>query len=286
MLLNTLNSHLIYSLGNILNVEVKLIQTYVSTYKYKLKSVDLDKIDIQHLIKYLSTFENKNVILPTSPIDVTIFHLTTRMNKDNIYKESLYNLHDALINPSEISDLFRKSKISFHKENQKIKVQYKGQEINWRNYDSNVARLIINRLEGNHSYSKDSTVNGFLFPDKIHKNNNIEHLISGPEIVQNIFEVLNKSDDLQAYQKKITPYIIGFKVPSSFLIFDNKTKLEFPINEYLLKFCLKKLADEIIHSDNFNDNPMVRFQDELNIPNSNILYVYEIDLSTDLYKLI
>lgn len=285
MLLNTLNSHLIYtSLGNILNVEVKLIQIYVSTFKIKL--IDFDKIDIQHLIKYLSVFENKNVILPTSPIDVTIFHLTTRMNKKNIYKNPLYNLHDALLNPTEISELFNESKISFHTEKQIIKVHYKGQEINWSDYDSNVARLIINRLEGNHSYSKDSTVNGFLFLDKIHKHYNIEHLISGPEIVQNIFEVLNKSDDLEAYQKKIMPYIIGFKVSSDFLVFDNIPKLESPINEYLLKFCLKKLADEIMYSSNLNDNPMVRFQDELNIPDSNILYVYEIDLSTDSYKLI
>lgn len=285
MLLNTLNSHtLLNSLQNIFNVDSQIIKSYISTRHFRLS--DIDNIDIDHFIKYLSAFKGQSLTLPTTSIDITIFHLTSRVTNKNLYETTLFNLHDALLNPTEVFQLFYESRIEFKQQNDQILVYLNGQKINWHSYKTSTAQLIINRLEGNHFYLKDSTINGFLFFDKIVYHGDVEHLVLGPEIVQNIFEVLKMEDKLSSYQKKLKVYIIGFKVPSHLITFDKLPMPAHETNRYLLKCTLKYLADDFASRLISYDNPMIRLPENLNIFANNIMYVYEFDPATDTHRLL
>lgn len=210
---------------------------------------------------------------------VTISHLTTRFDLESINTKPLYNLYDALLQETDISSFMKKYDIKFELNSGKIQVIFKGNAVNWENYLSSykepTVRMVINRLEGSSKSVADKCVNGFLFNDKIFKNQNVTHLIFGPEIVQNICDILLGSNIAPIYWQKNSKILsVIFKVDIKDIIFDedshlnNKQKIY-----YLYRHALYYLILKRKHVWRPGNSPIIRLKDKLNVPSKDIVAI-------------
>lgn len=195
------------SLCNILNINKSEIDKYIKENLYRIKREDnfweYNNIDINELFSSIySTNINDEELLSLIKFDVvTVFHLTTAIDKENILKQGLLNLKSLFVKDNSIKTYLKKFGIELKRENDKYLVLYNDKEID---YTKNA--LFKRRLDW------DACVNGFLFRDNIEKNSNVEHLNMCPEFIQNICQCINKKSIIKEWERKSKPTIVKFFV--------------------------------------------------------------------------
>ncbi|MBO9668166.1 MAG: hypothetical protein J7501_15295, partial [Bdellovibrio sp.] len=153
--------------------------------------------------------------------------------------------------------------------------------INWEDYhtddnNSSVA-MIKRRFAGSKIVSQDKCVNGFLFGGAIHEHSDVEHLLYGPEIMQDICNVLGRMDILSQWQQQRKIFNVNFKADISKVVFDYSHRLNtkqkiLRIYKYIINYFDKKLFGKWRE----NDNPIMRIKNTFSIPSADIVNVQEI----------
>ena len=249
---------------------------------YDIREGNIKDIDIQEFFQFLSSYCKKSINV-FNVDHVSISHLTTRLSLESITNEPLYNLSNTLINDTELSRFCCNEGLVFTKEKKTVKVIYNGEKVNWKEYDTPIAQMIINRLEGNRVWkTSDNCINGFLFYGKIYENDNVRHILRVPEILDNIFMVLGKQKVISEYVENSKPYVITFKVPISDIVFDENGNHELNNKQkkfLLLKYCLYYLSMKFFNEWSENDNPIIRLNDSMDIDNNNLSSIYEVNVN-------
>jgi hypothetical protein len=281
-IINTLNVDTVYSsLANITGVLEENIRYYIIRNHFKIIKTDVEEIDIDDFINFLyKNNPSKSINLLFD--ELTISHLTSRIEKKDLTQEPLYNLFNALINQTEINAFLQDEGIRCIKHENKIFVYYKGKRINWSDffngYESGTARMLKNRLEGYSFGGTDKCVNGFLFNGEIYKNPNVDHLKKIPEILENMLRLLGRMDIIDKWCAKSTSYIITFKSNINDIIFDGYEDLT---NEQkclrVIKYCLFFLSKKLINDWAEYHNPIIRLKDELDVEPNQIINVRKVD---------
>lgn len=264
---------IIDSIGDLFGINRDEIHYYIISNHIKHSSGNYEDIDILDFYDFIK--ENKkdknHSIQPN--FYVTSFHLAKRLSPINS-KDPLYNLHNSLINETEMRKFFESMGITFYKEGKKLFCLYQNRKVNWLEIrDDATTRLIISRLEGSNITEVDKCVNGILFGDDIVKETNISHLTIAPEIVQNILHVLNKDDFIKQFQTKYL-YKIKFRLKFSNFIFEgipvesNKEKFD-----TLIKILLHYSSFALTGNQSYSSNILVRNNDEYDIESSDILTI-------------
>lgn len=250
------------SICNFLDIPKRDLEYYIMVenrldfYRY------YEEIDLSFINSYfgvsVSEYREKEVA-------ISIFHLTRRIF-ENEYPR-IYNLHRALIDETEIKEFFKRYDIEFLMEDQKISAFRNGKKIEGLsliNSDNEpTIRLIINRLEGNRFNGPDKCINGMLYKQNIVNEGDIKHLITAPEIVQNIMEVLEMEDSIKDFQYGPL-YVVKSFVNINDFVFDQNDRLT---KDEKLKMLLKMLLSYIgfsMYGDyNLIENPIIRVRDEI-----------------------
>lgn len=123
-IINTLNVDTVYSsLANIIGVLEENIRYYIIRNHFKIIKTDVEEIDIDDFINFLyknNPLKSINLLFD----ELTISHLTSRLEKKDLKQEPLYNLFNALINKTEINTFLQNAGITFVEQENKIIVNY------------------------------------------------------------------------------------------------------------------------------------------------------------------
>lgn len=247
----------------------KEIQRYI-----KNKKIDYEFPDFRNLVDFLKLKTgNKFFKIEFSKIFITLTHITTRSNSSN-NNEPLYNMYEALINKTEISNYLKSKNIEFSKEKNFLKCYFNGKIVNFNEYRTSYNSSIISMIERRLN-NKDHCINGFLFQNNAEKNSNIIHLKYGPEIMNNIMRVLG-IDNRDWFEKR-NIYKIIVKVPFLKVIIDEYSFEEIEYNEEekmikivtaLIKGVISLVIDKEISE---KDNYILRLEENLSIPAESII---------------
>ncbi|MEG8977345.1 MULTISPECIES: hypothetical protein [Priestia] len=271
------------SMGSLFSIEPIYIRHYITSNCMKIVRCNEDEINLQHFFFFVHKFTDKEIDLDMNMKGITLSHLTTRLNRDEISKVPLHNLFDALTMDTCLSKFFYERGFSFRKEKSKLKVIYGGKIIDWSHFfetfNSGAARMVSNRLEGNSKGVTDKCVNGFLFGGEIHKHGDVRHIRRCPEILDNMLNVLKRTDLIEEWIEKSAPYIISFKAKIEDIIIDHDVYYKFNNKQkrfYILKACLLYLAKSFLEQWDAYDNHIIRLKDDLNVSATDIFDVKKI----------
>lgn len=284
-LLNTTSVEALYtSLSKILNIHEAYIQHYIMKNMFNIHRFDdADKVDLYDFFDTLSNISKinyrdfNNISFDT----ITVAHLTTRLNPDNIKQQPLYNLFDAMVKETDLSRVLKENGFEFYIDHEELQTKYKGKIINWKDFsnghNSSSVMMANRRFLRSKYVSTDKCVNGFLFNGNIHKQRDVDHIYYSPEILQSICAVLNRRDIERYWEENANRYVVIFKTDIQNAIFDKKPRLTikqrtFRIYRYIL-YHLSKMSLNVWNEDY---NPMIRLKDNLNVPASDILDIIKI----------
>lgn len=284
-ILNTTSQETLYSsMSERLNIDKPYIQHYIMKNMFRINRLsDANEIDIYDFFDTLSNISNidyrdfNNISFDA----ITVAHLTTRINTDNIKQQSLYNLFDALVKKTDLSELLKENKFEFYMNTEGLQTRYKGQIINWKDYfngyNSSSAKMVNRRFFGSKNVSTDKCVNGFLFNGNIHNNRDVSHIYYSPEILQSICAVLKRRDIERYWEKNANRYVVIFKTDIQNAVFDNKSRLTIKQKTFrIYRYIIYYLSKMSLYVWNENHNPIIRLKDNLNVPVSDIIDVIKI----------
>ena len=189
---------------------------------------------------------------------IQMFHLSRRLNNSNLFEND--NLRNLLLKKSVMTEFFKQYNVSFEKCNNKINLLYKNVVVNisdakYEDYNGNIEF----RLE------TDYCINGFAFREGLEKNVYYLTLSRGPEILYEIFKLLNIDKMIDDYISNSNYYCFEYLIPISKVIFDgydccitnlDKTKV-------FLKEVLKYLYYEMLGHQ--SDYLVIRIPDNENL---------------------
>jgi hypothetical protein len=273
-----------YSLSEILSIPAVDIRRYFTSNMRILRDVsEVANVDVNHFFRYvarrrgLSKLSFDDVFFE----QITISHLTTRIGDTNPIGEPLYNLSDALVKETCFKEFLQRKGLEFKEDQGKMQTYYKGLLINWEeyrnDYNNSSIGMIKRRFVGSKSVSQDKCVNGFLFSGGIHEHSDVDHLIYGPEIMQDICRVLGRLDILTEWQQQRKIFNISFKADISKVVFDYSHRLNtrqkiFRIYRYIINNFSKKMFGQWREYD----NPKMRLTDTFSVPSTDIVGCQEI----------
>ncbi|KIL38690.1 hypothetical protein SD70_24905 [Gordoniibacillus kamchatkensis] len=281
-LLNGINQDTLYvSLENLFGVKKEIIEYYVVRHLFLLKDQHPSNIDLPHFLNFLSDKTKQVVMIPDFE-SVAISHLTTRVTGENLEKEPVYNLFDALTENTEMKYHLERVGLTFFKAGGKLRTLFRGNLVDWKSFlngsEYPTAQMIINRFEGNRFSSADKCVNGFLFGGKIYENGNVRHILYLPEIVENMLRVLGEQKAINELTKVFKPYMISFAAPIGKIIFDGSKKLTVKQTRFrIIRYCLHYLSKQYCRSWSEHDNPIIRLIDDYSVQADQIISVQKID---------
>ena len=189
---------------------------------------------------------------------IQMFHLSRRLNNSNLFENE--NLRNLLLKKSVITEFFKQYDVSFEKNNNKINLLYKNVVVNISNakYDDYNGNIEF-RLE------TDYCINGFAFREDLEKNDYYSSLSRGPEILYEIYKLLNIDNMIDDYISNSEYYCFEYLIPMSKIIFDVNdsciTNLE--KTKFFLKEVLKYLYYEMLGHG--SDNLVLRLSDNENL---------------------
>jgi hypothetical protein len=106
-LLNPTDEFSIYnSLSNILSIPALEIRRYfTSNITVFANLTDADSLNVKHFFEYVAKKKKLTEVQFKDYIfdEITVSHLTTRLNDDDILEQPLYNLFNALIKETDLS---------------------------------------------------------------------------------------------------------------------------------------------------------------------------------------
>lgn len=284
-IINTISAEVIYSsLSQILNVHEAYIQHYIMKNMFKINKLnDIGEINVYDFFNAMSNitkidYKNfENISFDT----LTVAHLTTRLNPENIKQQPLFNLFEVLVQETDLSVYLKKKGFEFYKDHDGLQTKYMGKIVKWDKYfesnNSHSARMINRRFFGSKVVSTDKCVNGFLFNGNIQENRDVDHIYYSPEILQDICNVLNRVDIINYWEANASKYVVIFKADIKNTVFDKKPKLTlkqktFRIYRYIIYYLTKSLLNN--WSESYN--PMIRLKDNLSVPVNDIFDVIKV----------
>ena len=170
---------------------------------------------------------------------VCMHHLTRRLNGYSDGKTVGNNLHDLLCKESPLTSFLASFMVEFTSDNEVVRMLYRGQEVNVGVGPAASIRLKL-RLGQLDKNARDHCINGFAFADRLEKNNYFSYLSYGPEILQDIAEVLHRPEIIEAYKRQSSYYRYTFLLPISLPIMNSTpdaTNDEKAINLLAVCFC-------------------------------------------------
>lgn len=221
--------------------------------------------------------------------EMLFFHLSRRLNEPT-YKElknfdkETKNLFELLSQQSPISTFLKEYGIEFRKSDKGyLDVLDKGKVVNLDPLSDNSISYLKGRL-GYEEVGIDNAVNGFAF--NITKKNNsndylsdyyLNRLSSCPEFLSVLSSLLGRDQRIiNDYKKKSTFYCYVYKVPLDNVIFDENDDYN---NNQKIRFLFKNILSVIYHTiiygeDNYTCNPIIRLEDNRNMPAKYFLHVF------------
>ena len=177
---------------------------------------------------------------------IQMFHLTRRLNGTDLKAND--NLEQLLLEESPISSFFKKHNVTFKSGNKHIDLYYKGKLQPFENeYEYRNGNIYYVRSRLGYNTSQDYCVNGFAFRWHLEEEQNgYYHLLSqGPELIQNLEELLGIHGMTFDYYENSKYYCIEYLIPISEVIFDMSFP---PENDHdkmteLLKLSILRLYD-------------------------------------------
>jgi len=242
-----------------------------------LRYSSVEEVDLKRITKTLA--EKTDATIKISEFDnVTISHLTTRSDSSIKSPEPLYNLHESLLQETDLSKKLRESGITFSKSKNGIDTYLNGELVDWesmipRSNEEPCIRMIMRRLRPNRFFSEaDKCINGFLFGGEIWKHSDVRHITYMPEFAENILRVLGKRKAIEEWTASVKPYVLTFQVPVNKIIFDGSNKLNKRQTQFrLLRHAFLYLCKSRQHDWDQWDNPIIRLDDNYNVDANQIL---------------
>ncbi|MGG3756039.1 hypothetical protein ABEW49_09440 [Bacillus anthracis] len=273
-LINTTNPDRIYkSLALILEIRKEYLEHYILKNCFYLANLDVNEIDINHLFQYLSKLDldyNNDIQFDS----LAISHLTARNNEHDIQVQPLYNLYDALTKESDLSQSFSKLNIKFQRDENTISTYYRGELIDWSDYNEVNAYRVNVRL--GKTQSTDRCICGFLFNDKIFENSDISSFREIPEIALDILTLFKEHAAIDAWKQQTKTYIVTFKVPVTQVNFRQQFSDVKAKQLFIIKQCIQYLCKNKLNQWESYHNPMVFLNEDTNVNSNNILNVYKV----------
>lgn len=170
-----------------------------------------------------------------------MFHLSRRLNNSNLFEND--NLKNLLLKESVISDFFKQYDISFVENNNNINLLYK-------NVVVNISDVKHEDYNGNieFRFETDYCINGFAFREGLEKNCYYSTLSRGPEILYEIYKLLNIDNMIDDYINNSNYYCFEYLIPISNVIFDGYDSCITNLDKtkFFLKEVLKYLYYEML----------------------------------------
>lgn len=247
------------------------IEEYVYELTLKIAIDEIETVNFDDFIYFLKSRTGKTTI-ECKVDEIVIHHLTSRVSSPKL-TDNLYNLYESLLQPTDISNFFKVYGIEFKKSDDSLLCFYKGELINWDDFESSGTVAMVKRRLNN----KDHCINGYLLPGEIFKYSNVNSLKYYPEILDNIMSVLNINIHDWLSKRKI--YIITFKAKFRDIIIDGKDNLNVKQKlKYIFECAILYLSNKLINRELSEwENPVIRLKDELSVSSENILIVQEIE---------
>lgn len=172
---------------------------------------------------------------------IQMFHLSRRLYDSNLIEND--NLKNLLLKKSVISQFFKQYDISFVENNNNINLLYKNVVVNisdakYEDFNSNIKF----RLE------TDYCINGFAFREGLEKNRYYSALSRGPEILYEVYKLLNIDNMIDDYINNSNYYCFEYLIPISNVIFDGYDSCITNLDKtkFFLKEVLKYLYYEML----------------------------------------
>ncbi|MDO3413396.1 hypothetical protein QWJ34_26845 [Saccharibacillus sp. CPCC 101409] len=282
MIINTFNEESIYdSISELIGIKKEILKYFILKHGRKYSKEEF--IKSQNIFIHLELFLKENQILNNMDFkkinEVTINHLTTRMGPiESIKQEPLYNLFEALLEKTTLNKFMKDKGFNFEFRGGRLITLFDSRIIDWTAYydgeEDARARMINSRLqEGGSRGVVDKCVNGFLLNGQIYKHTEVAHIERMPEIIEDMFEVLDIKNAIQEWSEESQPYIITFKQKVENIVFDqfNRSKLNNEQKKFLiLKYCLYFLTCVRHGTWREEKNLIIRLKDEISVPISDI----------------
>ena len=205
---------------------------------------------------------------------ISINHVTSRINTDNIFNEPIYNLANALINENELSAHLRKYKIKFKYDTDKncILMFQNGVQCT---FDTNDGRL-YNRFGYNKSFN-DYCINGYMFIDKLVMDS-IRSYLGSPEILKDISCKCSNTNIADDIEDNAHNYVLTFRASINNIHIDDAVSnlSNYQKTEQVIKYSILFLAHKKIANYNF-DNPIIYLEENHVVSPNDILKLFLLD---------
>lgn len=284
-LMNTSNQSTLYdSLADIFTTTREVVEHAVLRHMFEiLRLGSAEEVDLNRIRKTIAKIANTEIKIEHFDF-VTISHLTTRSDSSIEKPEPLYNLHESLLNETELSLRLKESGITFKKLKNKIDTYLNDELVNWESLliNSNeepCIRMIMRRLQPNRFFTEaDKCINGFLFGGDIWEHSDVRHIALMPEFAENVLRALGKRKAINEWRANVKPYVFTLQVPVSKIIFDGSDKLNKRQTQFrLLRHAFFYLCRSKQQEWKQWDNPIIRLDDNFNINSDQILSVVPVN---------
>ena len=151
---------------------------------------------------------------------IQMFHLTRRLNGTDLTANN--NLEQLLLQPSPLSDFFKKYDVTFTKGEGHIDMWYKGEHqlLDDEFKYSHHGNMQYVRWRLGYNQEQDFCVNGFALRTHLEKNSYYLSLSRCPELVDNIERLLDIKGMSSDFKSQSKYYCIEYLIPMSEVIFD------------------------------------------------------------------
>lgn len=248
------NASIVYSVAKNLNID------------------NMDSIEILNDNKLNHYFNDNNLD------EVIVHHLSRRIVGT---ERTTLNLHDLLTSKNEFTDFLDTFHFNFIEiDNNNIDIYYKNKLVNLddENLSYNYIHGNIQRIKNRLRYNEflrctDSCINGYSIGDIKYFDTTYQSLELGNEFITDLCWTFKVKDMLKSFQKVSKFYMISFKVPISYCIWDGKKNDDIQFCDEIFNAIYKYYEKEKIST------PYIRLKDNINLSESNILYLREVSFT-------
>lgn len=259
------------SLANLLHTRKEAIEVFWAKNMPEYVCRNYWEIDINLFYDYFGL--NKDTFTFD---EVTVYHVTTRLQKERLGEFKIDNLETVLLSENPLTMLCKRHDIIFKKE-EGIAVYYRKKKMV---FDAPMEARLRNRL----NKLNDSCVNGFLFLENM--DDSYIGLTGMPEIFSDIMVALNRRDIQEEYYKQKTCYVAVISAKIEELIFDgiDPSISDQEKTQKIVKFLLCYMGYKKTAASDYMSNPMIRLEDRYCVPAEKILEIREVNDWKDIFE--